>query len=86
MNSLKQKNAVQTCISQKYGRNDFQSRMYPQRHHKNVSLQICAHLAQNYLEKKSNPESRVTKLITHVFTLQTEIVMLKEDNCRSQRI
>ena len=76
--------AVKTCIQQKYARYYFNSRMYPQKHHKNVSLEIGAHSAQNCHERK--PEGRVTKLITHIDTLQTEFVMLKEDDCRNQRI
>ena len=42
--------------------------------------------AQNCHERKSTPEGRVTELITYVDTLQTEMLMLKEDNCRNQRI
>ena len=60
--------------------------MYAQRHHKNVILEIGAHYAQNTHERKSTPEGRVTKIITYVDTLQTEILSLTEDNCRNQQI
>ena len=49
-------------------------------------MDIGTHLAQHYHERKSTTEVRVTKLITHIDTRQTEILMLKEDNCRNQRI
>ena len=36
-------------------------------------------------ESKSSLDGRVTKLITHVHTLKTEILRLKEDNCRKSK-
>ena len=59
--------------------------MYPQRDQKNVSLEISTKCLQSN-ESKLIPNGRVTKLITHADTLQTEILTLQEDNCRNQRI
>ena len=37
-------------------------------------------------ESKPKPDGKVTKQVTHVVTPQTDILMLKEDICRNQRI
>ena len=37
-------------------------------------------------ESKLIPDGRVTKLITHADTLNTDILTLQEDECKNQRI
>ena len=44
---LKQKIAVKTYIQHIYARYNFKSRIYPQGHQKNLSMEISAYLAQN---------------------------------------
>ena len=77
--------AVRTCIQQKYAIYDFKSRMYPQRS-QNVSLEMSTKsLQSNSHESKLIPDGRVTKLITHADTLNTDILTLQEDDCQNQR-
>ena len=72
--------AVKTTIQQNYAISDFKSKMYPERDKTNLSLENNEH------ESKLIPNGRVTKLITHAGTLQTEILTLQENNCRNKII
>ena len=45
-----------------------------------ISLNSSSH------ENKLIPDGRVTKLITHADTLNTDSLRLQEDDCKNQRI
>ena len=80
--------AVKTCIQQKYAIYDFKQNVPTEPEGpKNVSLDMTTKsLQSNSLKGKSIPDGRVTKLITHADTLNTEILTMQEDDCRNQRI
>ena len=81
MKGLKQKMAVKTCIQQIYAIYDFKSRLYPESERTNLTLEISTKCLQsNEHESKLILNGRVTKLITHADTLQTEILTLQEDS------
>ena len=55
--------------------------MYPERGQKNVSFDMTIKsLSGNSYASKSIPDGRVTKLITHADTLNTEILTMQEDD------
>ena len=72
--------AGKTCIQQKY-------KIYDLKQPKTVSLDMTTKsLQSNSHTSKSIPDGRVTKVITHDDTLNTEILTMQEDDCRNQRI
>ena len=78
--------AVKTCIQQKYAIYDLKQNV-PREEPKNVSLDMSTKsLQSNSHESKSIPEGRVNKLITYADTLNTEVLLMQEDDCRNQRI
>ena len=78
--------AIKTCIQQKYARYDLKKNV-PTERPKNVSLDMSTKSFQcNSHESKSIPDGRVTKLLTHADTLNTEILSMQEDDCRNQRV
>ena len=78
--------AVKTCIQQKYAIYDLKQNV-PTEGPKNVSLDTSTKsLQSNSNESKSIPDVRITKLITHDDTPNTEILTMQEDDCRNQRI
>ena len=78
--------AVKTCIQQKYAIYDLKQNVTTEGP-KNVSLDMTTKsLQSNSHKSKSLPDGRVTKLITHADTLNTEILTMQEDDCRNQRI
>ena len=78
--------AVKICIQQKYAIYDLKQNV-PREGPKNVSLDMTTKsLQSNSHESNSLPDGRVTQLITHDNTPNTEILTMQEDDCRNQRI
>ena len=78
--------AIKTSIQQKYAIYDLKKNV-PTEGPKNVSLDMnTKSLQSNSHESKSIADSRVTKLITHADTLNTEILTMEEYDNRNQRI
>ena len=78
--------AVKTCIQQEYAIYDLKLNV-PTEGSKNVSLDMTTKsLQSNSHKSKSIPDGRVTKLITHADTLNTEILTMQKDDCKNLRI
>ena len=66
-------------------------KMYPLRHYRiykfedKCTFSTKCHYSHGH-ESKSSPDGIVTKLITHVHTLKTKMLRLKEDNYRKLKI
>ena len=78
--------AGKTCIQQKYAIYDLKQNV-PTEGPKNVSLDMTTKsLQSNSHKSKSIPDGRVTKvtkLITHADTLNTEILTMQKDDCKN---